>query len=49
MTEKGKNFTEFVRKGVYSEAIFKTEHLGSYGFIKKETLPKAFYYELCKV
>ena len=30
------------------ESLFKTEYLESYGFIKKETLPKVFYYKLYK-
>ena len=30
-------------------SLFKTEHLEAHGFIKKETLPKVFYYELDKV
>ena len=28
---------------------FKAEHLEAHGFIKRETLPKVFYYEFCKV
>ena len=30
-------------------SLFKTEHLEAHGFIKKETVPKVFYYELDKV
>ena len=37
------------KKALILEPLFKTEHLETYSFIKKETQPKVFYYELYKV
>ena len=46
--EKRKNFKEFIWKSTYSR-VFQTKILETYSFIKKETLPKVFYYKLYKV
>ena len=37
------------KKAPILESVFKAEHLETYSFIQKETLPKVFHYKLYEV